>query len=67
MKIRVVLADNHVLVRQGIKSLLGAKASRSSGSGRWNELVGIAQELQPDVAVLDIGMPLMNGLVAPGN
>jgi DNA-binding NarL/FixJ family response regulator len=65
MKIRVVLADNHVLVRQGIKSLLEREGFQVVGeAGDGMELVGIAQELQPDVAVLDIGMPLMNGLVA---
>jgi len=37
MKIRVVLADNHVLVRQGIKSFLSAKASgRREAEMEWN-------------------------------
>lgn len=65
MKTRVVLADNHVLVRQGIKSLLEREGFQIAGeAGDGQELVRIAEELQPDVAVLDIGMPLMNGLVA---
>jgi DNA-binding NarL/FixJ family response regulator len=65
MKTRVVLADNHVLVRQGIKSLLEREGFQVAGeAGDGQELVRIAGELQPEVAVLDIGMPLMNGLVA---
>jgi DNA-binding NarL/FixJ family response regulator len=65
MKIRVVLADNHILVRQGIKSLLEREGFQIVGeAGDGQELVRIAEELQPEVAVLDIGMPLMNGLVA---
>jgi two-component system, NarL family, response regulator NreC len=65
MKTQIVLADNHVLVRQGIKSLLEREGFQVAGeAGDGQELVRIATELQPDVAVLDIGMPLMNGLVA---
>jgi DNA-binding NarL/FixJ family response regulator len=65
MKTRIVLADNHILVRQGIKSLLEREGLQVVGeAGDGQELVRIATELQADVAVLDIGMPLMNGLVA---
>jgi len=65
MKTQIILADNHVLVRQGIKSLLEREGFQVAGeAGDGQELVRIATELQPDVAVMDIGMPLMNGLVA---
>src|SRR5260370_16836650 len=65
MKTRVVLADNHVLVRQGVKSLLEREGFQVVGeAGDGQELVRLASKLQPDIAVLDIGMPLMNGLVA---
>jgi two-component system response regulator NreC len=65
MKTQIVLADNHILVRQGIKSLLEREGFQVAGeAGDGQELVRIATELQPDIAVLDIGMPLMNGLVA---
>ena len=65
MKVRVVLADNHVLVRQGIKSLLEREGFQVAGeAGDGQELVRIAKELQPEVAVLDIGMPILNGIVA---
>lgn len=65
MKTRIVLADDHVLVRQGIKSLLEREGFQIAGEAAdGQELVRIAGELQPDVAVLDIGMPVMNGLIA---
>jgi len=65
MKVRVVLADNHVLVRQGIKLLLEREGFQIAGeAGDGQELIRIAKELQPEVAVLDIGMPILNGLVA---
>ena len=65
MKTRIVLADDHVLVRQGIKSLLEREGFQVTGEAAdGQELVRIAAELQPDVAVLDVGMPLMNGLIA---
>jgi two-component system, NarL family, response regulator NreC len=65
MKTQIVLADNHILVRQGIKWLLEREGFQVAGEAAdGQELVRIAEELQPEVAVLDIGMPLMNGLVA---
>jgi two-component system response regulator NreC len=65
MKTRVVLADNHVVVRQGVKSLLEREGFLVVGeAGDGQDLIRLAKELQPDVVVLDIGMPLMNGLIA---
>ena len=65
MKTRIVLADNHIVVRQGVKSLLEREGYLVVGeAGDGQDLVRIAKELQPDVVVLDIGMPLMNGLIA---
>jgi DNA-binding NarL/FixJ family response regulator len=65
MKTRIVLADNHILVRQGVKSLLEREGFQVVGeAGDGQELVRIGEELQPEVAVVDIGMPLMNGLIA---
>jgi len=65
MKTSVLLADDHVLVRQAIKSLLEREGFQITGeAGDGQELVRIAEGLQPDVVVLDIGMPLINGLVA---
>jgi len=65
MKIRVVIADNHVLVRQGVKSLLEREGFQVVGeAGDGQDVVRLAKELQPDVCLLDIGMPSMNGLAA---
>jgi two-component system, NarL family, response regulator NreC len=63
--IRVVLADDHVLVRQGLKSLLereGFQVVAEASDGQ--EAVRYVQTLKPDIAVLDITMPVLNGLDA---
>jgi two-component system, NarL family, response regulator NreC len=65
MKTQIVLADNHVVVRQGVKSLLEREGFQVAGEAAdGQELLRIAKDLQPDVAVMDIGMPVMNGLMA---
>ncbi len=65
MPIRVVLADDHVLVRQGLKSLLEREhfqvvAEASDGQ----EAVRLSESLQADIAVIDISMPILNGIEA---
>ena len=64
--IRVLLADDHVLVRAGIRSLLDAMAQvevvGEAGSGE--EALALAAQLRPDVVVMDIAMKGMNGLEA---
>ena len=63
MPIQVLLADDHVLVRQGLRSLLERAGMAIIGEASdGQEAVRIAQARQPDVAVLDIGMPHLNGL-----
>lgn len=65
MPTRVVLADDHVLVRQGIKSLLereGMQVLAEASDGQ--EAVRQVEKLNPDVAIMDIGMPLLNGMDA---
>ena len=65
MPIRVVLADDHILVRQSLRSLLEREGIQVAGEASdGQELVGAAANLRPDVAVVDIGMPLMNGVEA---
>jgi DNA-binding NarL/FixJ family response regulator len=65
MPLRVLLADDHDIVRQGLRALLereGLEVVGEAADGR--EAVGLAQNLCPEVAVLDLAMPLMNGLDA---
>jgi DNA-binding NarL/FixJ family response regulator len=62
---RVLLADDHAIVRQGIRALLeraGYQVVAEAGNG--HEAVDLAIALAPDVAVLDLAMPLLNGLEA---
>lgn len=64
--LRILVADDHQVVRTGLRTLLESKAGwqvcAEAADGR--EAVEKASELHPDVAVLDIGMPLMNGVEA---
>lgn len=66
MKIRVFLADDHAVLREGLKALLEAIDSieivGEAGDGR--EAVQRALELRPDVLLMDIGMPGLNGIEA---
>lgn len=65
MPIRVVLADDHILVRQGLKSLLEREKFQVVGEGSdGQEILRLAETHQPDIAVLDISMPTMNGIDA---
>jgi two-component system, NarL family, response regulator NreC len=65
MPIRVVLADDHILVRQSLKSLLEREGIQVAGEASdGQELMTIMASVNPDVAVVDIGMPLMNGIEA---
>jgi len=60
--LRIVLADDHLVVRQGLRALLereGCNIVGEAADGR--EATRLAQDLQPDVAILDLTMPLLNG------
>ena len=65
-KLRVVIADDHATVREGLKLIVGAERDMDvvgeAGDGR--AAVEIAQELLPDVVVMDVSMPKLNGLKA---
>ena len=63
-KPRLLLADDHSLVRQGMLSLLQTDYEIVAEARDGRELVRAACELQPEVIVADIGMPLLNGLEA---
>ena len=67
MPIRVVLADDHVLVRQSLKSFLEREGIQVAGEASdGQELINVVARLCPDVAIVDISMPLMNGIEAAG-
>jgi DNA-binding NarL/FixJ family response regulator len=65
-KLRILLADDHEVVRHGVRTLIekeaGWEVCGEAGDGR--EAVLLAKKLEPDVVVLDMGMPELNGLEA---
>jgi len=65
-KIRIVVAEDHETVRQGLRALLSTKDDidvvADAPNGR--EAVDLVRELKPKIAVLDLSMPDMNGLSA---
>src|SRR5690242_14969140 len=64
--IRVLIVDDHEIFRTGLRTLLDAQPDievlQDVGSAR--EAVGLAADLQPDVVVMDINMPEVNGVEA---
>jgi DNA-binding NarL/FixJ family response regulator len=65
-KISVLLADDHVVVRQGLKALIGCEEDMEvvgeAETGR--QAVQLAKRLSPDLVVMDLVMPLLNGVEA---
>ncbi|MEK7405787.1 MAG: response regulator transcription factor [Acidobacteriota bacterium] len=65
-KIRVLLADDHAVVRQGFRLILAAQPDMEivgeAANGR--EAVELGETLQPDVIVMDVAMPELNGIEA---
>lgn len=65
-KIRILLADDHVMVRQGFKMILAAQPDMEivgeADNGR--QAVELAEQLRPDVVVMDVAMPELNGIEA---
>ena len=66
MTLRILVADDHDIIRRGLKQLLTAHAGwevcAEAKTGR--EAVAIAEQLKPDIVVMDISMPDLNGLEA---
>ena len=61
---RVILADDHTLMLDALKTLLEPEFEVVGTFADGRDLVDGAAELNPNVIVLDVGMPLMNGLIA---
>jgi len=65
MSLRIVLADDHVVVRQGLRALLEQAGLAVVGEAAdGHEAVRLVREHRPEVAVLDLAMPRLNGLDA---
>jgi len=63
--LRILLADDHVIVRQGLKALLEREGFEVVGEASdGHEALQMAETVRPDVVVLDLSMPLLNGLDA---
>ncbi|MFN2509227.1 MAG: response regulator [Chthoniobacterales bacterium] len=65
-KLRILIADDHEIVRQGVRRLVEKEPTwevcGEAANGR--AAVALAEELQPDLAIIDLGMPELNGLEA---
>ena len=64
--LRILLADDHTVVRQGLRKVIEERPEwqvvAEAGDGR--EAVRLVEQFRPDVAVLDVAMPLLNGIEA---
>jgi len=64
--IRILLADDHIMVREGTRKILerepDLKVVAEAGDGR--EMIALAEQERPDVLIVDISMPVMNGIEA---
>jgi DNA-binding NarL/FixJ family response regulator len=65
METRVLLADDHALIRQGLKALLEKHGFQVAGeASNGQEALHVAASAKPDVAIVDIRMPILNGVDA---
>lgn len=66
MTIKIILADDHKVLREGLKSLLEQQQDMQviGEANDGQEVVRLTKKLEPDIVVLDIGMPNMNGIQA---
>lgn len=66
MKLRIILADDHNIVREGLRILIenepGMEIVGEAGNGR--STVSLTKELKPDLVIMDVSMPGLNGIEA---
>jgi len=63
--VRVLIADDHALIRESFRALLERKGYEVAGEAvNGQDAVRLARELKPDVALIDLSMPLLNGVDA---
>ena len=65
-KIRIMLADDHTLFRQGIRTLISAEADMEvvGEASNGGDAVDKANEVRPDIVLMDIGMPGLSSFEA---
>ena len=63
-RIRLLIADDHVMFAQGLESLLRDEFELVGAAGNGEELVEMTLRLEPDVVLVDISMPVLNGFDA---
>jgi DNA-binding NarL/FixJ family response regulator len=61
-KTRLLIADDHTLVLEGLKRILESEFELAGTAENGRDVLRLAGELMPDVALLDISMPLLNGI-----
>lgn len=64
MKPRILIADDHRLVLEGLKKLIELEFDIVGSAANGRDLVSTAKQTQPDIVLLDIAMPLLNGIEA---
>ncbi len=66
VSIRVLVADDHPLVRQGVAAVVAAQSDMSivGEAGDGQQAVELFRKLRPDVALIDLGLPVLDGIEA---
>ena len=66
MTIKIILADDHIVLREGLKSLLNQQEDFEviGEADNGQDVVRLTKKLEPDIVILDISMPNMNGIQA---